>query len=117
MKKAFVNKIETILTDERTQLVLKLKQQSADVVDFDGDETDEIQAKILALTSAKLIARDREKLAKIDEAFKRIKDGSFGSCEECGEDIAEKRLLFNPMFIMCIGCAEAAELMRKRGER
>jgi DnaK suppressor protein len=52
---------------------------------------------------------------KIDNALKKIADGSFGNCEECGEEIAEKRLLINPGFITCIGCAEKLELMKRRG--
>ena len=87
-------------------------------IDFDGDETDEIQAKIIARAAAQLLVRKQEKLVKIDNALKKIDlGGNYGQCEECGEDIAEKRLTFNPDFNTCISCAEELEIMKKNQVR
>jgi DnaK suppressor protein len=116
MKKVFLNKIKKILKEEQKEIISRVNINSTNnLIDVDGDDVDVIQAKILALTDAQLIARDKEKILKIENALKKIVDGSFGYCEECGEEIAEKRLLINPGFITCIGCAEKLELMRKRG--
>lgn len=115
MKKTFIQTITKMLEEQRQEITTKINNSNHIDIDIDGDETDEIQAKILALATAKLAIRDREKLVKINNALKKISDGTFGSCEECGEEIAEKRLLFNPGFITCIGCAEHLELISKRG--
>jgi DnaK suppressor protein len=55
--------------------------------------------------------RNREALflRKIDEALRRIADGSFGECEECGDDIELKRLEARPTATMCVACKEEAE--------
>jgi DnaK suppressor protein len=118
MRKIFLNKIKTILEDERIGIVAELKQQNTNLdIDIDGDETDEIQGKNLALAISQIIARKRTKLFHIENALKKISEGNFGYCEECGEEISEKRLLVNPGFITCIGCAERIELMNKRNRR
>lgn len=36
-------------------------------------------------------------------ALQRLKDDNFGFCEDCGEDIAPKRLEFNPTVLLCVG--------------
>jgi len=51
-------------------------------------------------------ARRREiELRRIDAALKRIETGEYGYCLTCGENIAEKRLRFDPATPACIGCA------------
>jgi DnaK suppressor protein len=116
MKKTQINNIKKSLIEEKKDILQRTAINAAnDAIDLSGDDTDVIQAKIIALTAAQLAARDKERIMRIDNALKKIVDGSFGNCEECGEEIAEKRLLINPVFITCIGCAEKLELMKRRG--
>lgn len=116
MKKALLNKIKKLLIEEKEDIKARIEINAAnDLIDHTGDDVDAIQAKIISLTASQLALRDKSHIAKIDNALKKIAQGSFGCCEECGEDIAEKRLLINPGFITCIGCAEKLELMKKRG--
>ncbi len=42
----------------------------------------------------------------INAALTRIKNGSYGSCSVCGEQIPEKRLAALPYVTTCINCAE-----------
>jgi DnaK suppressor protein len=51
-------------------------------------------------------------IKEIDEALERLKDGSFGVCENCGEDIPTERLKVNPNARFCIRCKSE---MEKRG--
>ena len=55
--------------------------------------------------------RDRERrlIAKIQEALERIENGTFGICEECGEDISEERLNARPVTTLCIECKKKQE--------
>lgn len=116
MKKMQLNKFKTILQQEKEDLMIFIKNHHHDI-DFDGDETDEIQAKIIARAAAQLLARKQEKLVKVETALKKIDVGNFGACESCGEDIAEKRLLINPGFNTCISCAEELEILKKNQVR
>jgi DnaK suppressor protein len=61
--------------------------------------------------------RERKLIAKMQEALKRIDDGTFGLCETCGGNISEKRLQARPVTTLCIDCKTKEEKMEKqRGE-
>ena len=44
-------------------------------------------------------------LHKIDHALRRLQEGEYGICLKCEEEIAEKRLEFDPTLMTCIQCA------------
>jgi DnaK suppressor protein len=112
-----LNKFKTLLEQQKEEIVIFIKNHQPDI-DFEGDETDEIQAKIIARSDAQILARKQEKLVKIEAALKKISTGAnFGQCESCGDYIAEKRLLFNPVFNTCISCAEELEILKKNRAR
>ena len=52
---------------------------------------------------------DRAVLRQIEEAMQKIKDGRFGVCNECKEEIGEKRLDAVPWARHCIRCQELEE--------
>ena len=114
MKKAVLEKIKKSLQDERLALLAKTYSSE---VDIDGDETDEIQGNIIATVNQQLSSRDAQKILKIENALKRIEDKKFGFCEECADEIAEKRLEANPHFSNCISCAEQLEIENKQRKR
>ncbi len=55
------------------------------------------------------LRRHQVERARIDAALRRIDDGSYGECLECGEPIAAGRLEADPTAPRCLACAEAAE--------
>jgi len=59
--------------------------------------------------------RERKLLSKIDEAFERIDSGSYGRCEECGEEIGLERLKARPVTTLCIACKSAQEARERLG--
>ena len=48
-------------------------------------------------------------LAAIDAALARIEAGTFGTCERCGQPIAEARLEALPYATLCIDCKRRSE--------
>lgn len=50
-----------------------------------------------------------EVLAQIDAALKRIDDGTYGTCTNCGREIPEERLEAYPWASLCIDCKREAE--------
>ena len=114
MKKKAIDKIKKSLLLQKEEL---LGKKYGDEIDIEGDETDEIQAKLIMTVSSQLLNKDRDKLLQIENALNKIANGSFGSCEECGEMIAEKRLEINPYFATCISCAELKELDNRHKRR
>lgn len=57
--------------------------------------------------------RERRLISKVNEAIKRIDDGTFGVCELCGEEISEKRLEVRPVTTCCIDCKKEEEEQEK----
>ncbi len=53
--------------------------------------------------------REREKLLRIEEALLRIKEGTYGICEECGNPIGEGRLRAMPFATLCVDCKNRKE--------
>ncbi|MBW1895248.1 MAG: RNA polymerase-binding protein DksA [Deltaproteobacteria bacterium] len=59
--------------------------------------------------------RDREHklIKKIKEALIRIETGTYGVCEQCGEDVTIKRLKARPVTTQCIDCKTKEEALEK----
>lgn len=55
-------------------------------------------------------ASAQARLAAIEAALRRIDDGSYGECRECGEMISSARLTARPEALLCITCESAAEV-------
>jgi DnaK suppressor protein len=63
-----------------------------------------------------LRTRDRERklLRKIDQALMRVDDGSYGFCDETGEEIGLKRLEARPVATLCLEAQERRELAERQ---
>jgi len=77
-----------------------------DVVDQALDERD--QEFALLLTD-----REKEKLFSVDEALEKLRTGTYGICEECGELIAPRRLAALPLAKFCLDCQTSLEKEKK----
>jgi DnaK suppressor protein len=91
----------------------KTKNEMTDQTSNVPDPND--RATIESGRSFELRIRDRERrlLSKIDEAIGRIEDGTYGVCEECGEEIGIKRLEARPVTTLCIDCKTLQETREK----
>ena len=56
--------------------------------------------------------RDRKLLVKIQEAIKRLENGTFGVCGSCGQAIPSRRLERLPAANLCVACKEQQEKQR-----
>lgn len=67
---------------------------------------DAMQQQAMAKAAARLLDIERQ---RIQTALRRIEDEEYGYCIFCDEEIAEKRLQFDPSLLTCIACAQEAE--------
>lgn len=67
----------------------------------EADIQDEIEFALIQMKS--------ETLSKINDALTRLREGDYGNCFECGEEITEKRLRALPFAVRCKNCEEARE--------
>ena len=79
---------------------------SADVVDKASSYTEKN-------IEMRAINRQIKLIAKIDKTLKKIKDGTYGYCEETGEPIGIKRLIARPIAALCIAAQEKHEKEEK----
>ncbi len=77
-----------------------------------GDEVDQAVALEADKLRSALSSIEVQRLKAIDDALRRIEEGSYGYCEECGEPIEEGRLIAKPFAVLCVRCKEKKE----RGE-
>ncbi|MHA1558678.1 MAG: RNA polymerase-binding protein DksA [Alphaproteobacteria bacterium] len=78
---------------------------------YEADEIDMACQEISHSLEIKVRDRERKLLYQIDEALKRIEEGTYGYCEETGEPIGLKRLVARPVATLSI---EAQEQQEKR---
>jgi DnaK suppressor protein len=102
------------LMHEVDRTVLHMKDEAANFPDPNDRATQESEF------SLELRTRDRERklIRKIEEALKRIDDGSYGYCVETGEEIGIKRLEARPVATLCVEAQERRERREKQyGDR
>lgn len=78
---------------------------------------DQASAEIDRNFMLRLKGRERKLLKKIDEAIEKIDNGTYGTCETCGEEINIKRLEARPVTALCIECKTEQEEEEKLRER
>ncbi len=102
------------LMEEVDRTVTHMKDEAANFPDPNDRATQEEEF------SLELRTRDRERklIRKIEEALKRIEDGSYGYCLETGEEIGVKRLEARPVATLSIEAQERRERReRQYGDR
>lgn len=56
-----------------------------------------------------MLARLENQLTQVREALSRVDNGTYGTCENCGESILPARLQVMPQATLCINCQEKLE--------
>lgn len=112
----FKELLETIkknIYDDVEQTLTEMHKQPDNIPDPND------RATIESDRNFELRLRDREQklMTKINEALTRIKEGIYGTCNECGENISLPRLNARPMAELCIDCKTRQEQQEKEQGR
>jgi RNA polymerase-binding transcription factor DksA len=105
------------LRGERERLLEEIAyadEQLAEMLRDAGDNAVDDQADAGTRTFEReqeisLAAGTAEKLAQVDRARRRLADGSYGLCENCGQPIGKLRLQAFPRATLCLSCKESQE--------
>jgi len=112
MKKETVRRFRRIFEAQKDRIISNDRVLREDFSVCPDDRYDEIdQATTDIEQSMRMRLRNRETLyiKKIEEALRRIEEGTFGECEDCGEDIELRRLEARPTATLCVSCKEEQE--------
>lgn len=74
-----------------------------------ADPADRATAESDRAFTLRIRDRERRLIKKVKEALQRINDGTYGICEECGEEISINRLKARPVTRLCINCKAKQE--------
>src|ERR1035441_9147170 len=106
MKEADVSEIRKLLTAKRVEIVgQSLRREDLWIVQS-NEQIETVQLAGQREFAARTLERETKNLAQIDAALKRIDRGDFGTCLDCGEAIAPKRLAALPWAGYCLHCQE-----------
>jgi DnaK suppressor protein len=114
------NDLKKMLEDRRRELMTAVQGKIRDARSDSGKERDVLdqgessEVDIQEDIEFALIQMKSETLNKIDAALRRLDEGTYGDCFECGEEISNARLRALPFAVRCKDCEEARETAEQR---
>ena len=105
-RQTLTREIDELIARHRSDQLLQREQSVADTGDRSlQDSTGEQQISILEV-------RNRMR-NQIDEALRRLEDGTYGTCEDCSREINPERLKAMPFARRCVECQQKAEAIEQ----
>ena len=104
------------LADEINQLLLNEAAMMVPVQDYSEVHSDILDRAVYEGQRAfafRIRERERFLIRKIKDALRRIEEGTYGICEECGEDIPIARLKARPVTNYCLDCKTRMEAQER----
>lgn len=106
-RREIMDQVQEKIRDARTESPNSPTQGVLDAVESsEADIQDEIEFALIQMKA--------ETLNKIEEALRRLEEGTYGYCFECGEEISERRLRALPFAVRCKDCEERRETVQQR---
>jgi len=101
---------QALLREVRGELENSGNQHRIDLLNNEpGDSGDESLANALADFNLTVLDRHIDAMRDIEAALQRIKNGEYGVCMDCGDDVAFARLQAYPTAKRCLTCQEKRE--------
>ena len=104
LKKQLQQQKTALWEDVRVELERSGNQKFADLAGEVRDPGEESVAAMLVDMDAAIVDRQVREIRDIEDALKRIADGVYGACIDCGTDIGIERLQAYPTALRCIRC-------------
>lgn len=110
-----ISELHALLLAQREQLLGEVRARisaSGDSLGFANQSKltdDDAAADAAAAMDVTIVIRESQELQDVEAALARMGDGSYGSCVDCGDEIALARLKANPASLRCLSCQEKHE--------
>ena len=125
LTKEQIKQLRQLLITERAKLAEEIKAIAHDASTSPRDASGDLSAYTVHLAdmaadtydrelSMNIVSSEQEILYQIDDALKRLDDGSYGICQQCNHPITMSRLKAVPYASLCITCQRAKEQKTKR---
>jgi len=113
LRKQLIQRREEIIREAKNEIKKFKSGENKQLVETVMDDGDLSVVDMAEDISLKQLSTHRETLIKIDTALRKLEEGTYGICEECGEDISEERLKIMPFAIYCRDDQEKKEIMER----
>ncbi len=101
-----ISSTEKILTDQKTELTDRITGIEKD---FKSGRSADSKEQAIEMENeevlTELLREAKEELGQVTQALQSLKDGRYGICVKCGEEINNARLNAIPYTTKCINCA------------
>ncbi|HAZ11281.1 MAG: hypothetical protein A2X86_20615 [Bdellovibrionales bacterium GWA2_49_15] len=101
-------KFETLLKGKKKELLDRIQGLVKDKTRLDGPLDADFEEQATMLENSEVVDHldllERQELALIEAALRRIKDQEYGVCQNCQAAISEKRLTALPYATTCLNC-------------
>ncbi|WP_234697182.1 RNA polymerase-binding protein DksA [Nitrosophilus alvini] len=113
-----VEYFKKLLEERKKQIEKNIKETASELEELKNMEVND-DGDYAALCTDNMIdqainEQQYEELKEIEASFKKIKEGTYGTCEMCGEPIRILRLKVKPHAKYCIVCREIVEKEPKK---
>lgn len=113
LKRQLIKRREEIVKEAKTEIAKYIKGEANQLVETALDDGDWSVIDLSADINLRLLETHRGSLLKIDESLRKLREGSYGVCEDCGAEISAERLKVMPFAIYCRDCQEKREEIEK----
>lgn len=125
LNKEQIKQLRQLLITERAKLAAEIKSIAQDASKSPREASGDLSGYTVHMAdmaadtydrevSMNIVSNEQEILYQIDDALKRLDDGSFGTCQQCNQVIGMSRLKAVPYASMCIACQRTKEQKTKR---
>ena len=113
LRKYLVGKREEIVREAKNEIAKYITGEASQLAETALDDGDWSVVDLSADINIRRLETHRERLVGIDEALMKLREGTYGVCEECGGEITPERLKVMPFAIYCRDCQEKREQLEK----
>lgn len=125
LSKEQLKQFRQLLITERAKLASEIRSLAQDAAKSPREASGDLSAYTVHMAdmaadtydrelSMNIVSSEQELLYQIDDALKRLDDGTFGVCQQCSQPITMSRLKAVPYASMCIACQRTKEQKSKR---
>ncbi len=111
LRRELLRQRDVILGEAKKEIGRIISGENRQIVETALDDGDWSVIDLSEDISLKQLSTHRGNLAKIDEALRKLDEGTYGICEECGEEIDIERLKVLPFAIYCKEDQEKKEIL------
>ncbi len=113
LRKILLSKRDEVLKEAKEEIGKFIRGENKEIIETALDDGDWSIVDVAEDLNLRKLTLHKQTLNKIEEALRKIDEGTYGICEDCGSEIPEERLKVIPFAIYCVDCMETREKLEE----